>query len=63
MEFIHKIHSLNLDENDIIVSYDVVYRFTKIHVLKYLNLISKMVDVDTLNLLEIGVYVCDSSRN
>ena len=35
----------------------------KIHVPEYLDLISKMVDVDTLNLIEIGVYVHDSSRN
>ena len=29
LEFIHKIHKLNLDEDDVIVSYDVVSRFTK----------------------------------
>ena len=34
------------------VSYDVVYRFTKIHVPESLDLIFKMVDVGTLKLLE-----------
>ena len=63
LEFIHKINNLNLDEDDIIVIYDVVSIFTKIHVPESPKLISKMVDVDTLKLLEIGVSVHDSSGN
>ena len=31
LEFIHKIHKLNLDEHDIMITYDGVSRFTKIH--------------------------------
>ena len=52
LEFIHKIHNLDLDEDDIIVSYDAVSRFIKIHNPESLDLIYKMVDVDTLKLLE-----------
>ena len=63
MDFFHKIHNLDLDGDDIIVSYDVVSRLTKVHVPKSLGLISKMVDVDTLKLLEIGVYVPYSLGN
>ena len=44
--------------------YNVVSRFTKIDVLESLDLlISKIVDVDTLKILEIGGYVRDSSAN
>ena len=31
LDFIYKIHNHNFYENDIMVSYDVVSRFTKIH--------------------------------
>jgi hypothetical protein len=46
---------LHLDEQDIMVSFDVVSLFTKIHVPKSLDLISKLVDPETLNLIEICI--------
>jgi hypothetical protein len=52
-DFIQKTQNLHLDDNDIMVNFDVVSLFTKIHVLEALTLISKLVDSETLNLIEI----------
>ena len=52
-EFIHKTHNLHLDEQDLMVSFDVVSLFTKIPILEDLSLISKLVDPKTLDLIKI----------
>jgi hypothetical protein len=52
-DFIQKTQHLHLDEQDIMVSFDVISLFTKILVSEALDLISKLIDLETLNLIEI----------
>jgi hypothetical protein len=52
-DFIQKTQHLHLDENYIMVSFDVISLFTKILVPEALNLISNLVNPETLNLIEI----------
>jgi hypothetical protein len=51
--FILKTKTLHLDEEDIMVSFNVVSLFTKILVFEALTLISNLVDLETLNLIKI----------
>jgi len=48
-----KTHTLHLEKDDLLVSFDVVSLFTKIPIPETLALISKLVDSETLNLIEI----------
>jgi hypothetical protein len=51
-DFIKKKLHLHLDEHDIMVNFDVVSLFTKIHVPKALDLISKLLTLKPLTLLK-----------
>jgi hypothetical protein len=51
--FIHKTNNFHLEEQDLMVSFDVVSLFTKIPVSESLTLISKLVDLETLDLIKI----------
>jgi hypothetical protein len=44
---------LYLDENDTMVNFDIVFLFIKIHVPKSLEFISKVIDLEIINLIEI----------
>ena len=50
VDFIKHIKTLKLDKNNIMVIFDVVSLFTKIPILGAIELISKLVDSETLNL-------------
>jgi hypothetical protein len=52
-DFIKKTMNMHLDKQDIMVHFDVVSLLTKISILESLDLISKLVDPKTLNLIEI----------
>ena len=52
-DFIHKTRDLHLDDHDLMVSFDVISLFTKIHAPESLNIISRFFDKETLHLIEI----------
>jgi hypothetical protein len=52
-EFIHLIHDPQLNEQDPLVSFDVVSLFTKILIPQDLNIISNLVNLEPLNLIKI----------
>jgi len=52
-EIIQKSRNLHLDEEDVMVSFDVVSMFKKILFPQVLDLISKLDDLETLNLIQI----------
>lgn len=53
VDFIEKFRTILIDENDLLVSFDVVSLFTNIPVLEALHLISQLVDQETLNPIQI----------
>jgi hypothetical protein len=50
---IHKTSDIQLDDQDLMINFDVFSLVTKILVARALDLISKMVDPETLNLIDI----------